>query len=480
MIFDVAIDNETDLDGWRAAARQLRLAGIEPADVNWRVGQAGPSLFGRPAPEAAPGAPFTAPRAFLDLAGDVILHRSDQRLDLLYRLLWRMKDEPRLVEIASDPDVRAAAIMRKSVREAIHKMHAFVRFRRVESAAEETYVAWFEPAHRVALAASDWFVRRMANLRFSILTPEVAVHWNGKALSTSTGLDRGQAPTEDALEDFWRTYYASIFNPARLNPRVMTQHMARKYWRNLPEAEIIPDLVSKAQGRTEAMVQARPTSPSHRASRIAALQASVSAPDRAAPPQTMAEVISGLLQCRRCPLWRDATQAVPGEGPATARLMLVGEQPGDQEDLVGRPFVGPAGEIMNKALAEAGAPREDFYVTNAVKHFKHETRGKQRLHKSPGAGEVRACRWWFDNERRLVRPKVIVALGATAARAVLGRSVSVLEARGRVEVLPDGSTAFVTVHPSYLLRIPEAKAKAAAYGDFVRDLRTAYALATAD
>jgi DNA polymerase len=389
-----------------------------------------------------------------------------------------MRDQPRLVEIASDPDVRAAAVMRKSVHEAIHKMHAFVRFRRVEGEAKETYVAWFEPAHRVAPAASEWFVRRMAKLRFSILTPEVGIHWDGSALTTSAGLDRGQAPAEDALEDFWRAYYASVFNPARLNPRVMTQHMPRKYWRNLPEAELIPQLVGQARGRTEAMVRAAPTLPSHRAARIAAGRAGEAAPDADAP-RTLAEVTRGLTHCRRCPLWRDATQAVHGEGPASARLMLVGEQPGDQEDLAGRPFVGPAGAILNKALAEAGAPREDFYVTNAVKHFRHEMRGKRRLHKSPNAGEAQACRWWFDHERRLVRPRVIVALGATAARAVLGRAVSVMSSRGHAGPLEDGATGFVTVHPSYLLRIPEAEAKAAAYDDFVRDLRAAYALATA-
>ncbi len=478
-MFDVTLASEIDLEGWRAAARRLRLADVAPEAVNWLVGEACPSLFAQPLPEPVSGQPFTAPRAFLDLAGDLILHRSEQRLSLLYRLLWRMKDAPRLLEIASDPDVRAAAMMRKSVREAIHKMHAFVRFRRVEGEAEETYVAWFEPAHRVALAASDWFVRRMANLRFSILTPEVGIHWDGRALTTSKGLSRGDAPAEDGLEDFWRAYYASIFNPARLNPKVMTQNMARGYWRNLPEAALIPQLVSQARGRTEAMVQADSTSPSLRAARIAERRTSGATHDPAALPRTLAEVTSGVLNCRRCPLWRDATQAVPGEGPATARLMLVGEQPGDQEDLAGHPFIGPAGAILNSALVEAGVSREDLYITNAVKHFKHEMRGKRRLHKSPDAGEVQACRWWFDSELLLVRPRVVVALGATAAHAVLGRTVSVLKARGQAETLTDGSIGFVTVHPSYLLRIPEAEAKAAAYDEFVRDLKAASALSKA-
>ncbi len=159
--------------------------------------------------------------------------------------------------------------------------------------------------------------------------------------------------------------------------------------------------------------------------------------------------------------------------------MLVGEQPGDQEDLAGRPFVGPAGRMLDKALAEVGVPRDEAYVTNAVKHFKHEQRGKRRLHKTPNAGEVQACQWWLGHERRLVRPKVIVALGATAARAVLGRPVAVMKARGEAGALDDGALGFVTVHPSMLLRIPGDAARTAAYGDFVRDLERAWVLARA-
>ncbi|HTI66739.1 MAG TPA: UdgX family uracil-DNA binding protein [Caulobacteraceae bacterium] len=200
------------------------------------------------------------------------------------------------------------------------------------------------------------------------------------------------------------------------------------------------------------------------------------APAEPDPPDDLAGVAAGVQVCRRCDLWRGATQGVPGEGPRQARLMLVGEQPGDREDLTGHPFVGPAGAVLDRALAEAGAVREQCYVTNAVKHFKHEVRGKRRIHSKPDAGEVRACRWWLDNERRLVRPRVIVALGATAAAAVLGRPVAVMKARGPAGALEDGATGFVTIHPSMLLRIPEPAAKAAAYREFVRDLRGAWRL----
>ncbi len=151
--------------------------------------------------------------------------------------------------------------------------------------------------------------------------------------------------------------------------------------------------------------------------------------------------------------------------------MIVGEQPGDQEDLAGRPFVGPAGQVLNAALAEAGIDREEVYVTNAVKHFKHEPRGKRRLHKTPVASEISACRWWLDQERRLVKPKVTLALGASASLGVLGRKVAVTQERGQAMPLSDGSTAMITVHPSYLLRIPDEDGRARERAAFVRDLR---------
>jgi len=195
------------------------------------------------------------------------------------------------------------------------------------------------------------------------------------------------------------------------------------------------------------------------------------------PPGSLEEVVAGVTICRRCELWRDATQGVPGEGPAPAAMMLVGEQPGDQEDLAGRPFVGPAGRVLDAGLERAGAPRAQVYITNAVKHFKHEPRGKRRLHKTPDAGEVRACRWWLAAERRFVRPRVIVALGATAALAVFGKPTPVGANRGRALDLADGAKGLVTDPPRYLLRLPDEAAKKAAWNEFVSDLRQAWRLA---
>jgi DNA polymerase len=196
----------------------------------------------------------------------------------------------------------------------------------------------------------------------------------------------------------------------------------------------------------------------------------------ARPPASLDAVAAGVDRCRRCDLWRHATQGVPGEGPAHARMLLVGEQPGDKEDLAGRPFVGPAGQVLDKALAEAGVPRAETFVTNAVKHFKHEPRGKRRIHKTPDAGEVAACRWWLDAERRLVRPRVVVAMGATATLAVFGRTRAIGRFRQQALQLDDQARGVVTYHPSYLLRIPEAAARAAERARFVLDLTQARTL----
>jgi uracil-DNA glycosylase len=191
------------------------------------------------------------------------------------------------------------------------------------------------------------------------------------------------------------------------------------------------------------------------------------------PINSLRELAKAENECMRCPLYKDATQAVPGEGRKGARVMLVGEQPGDKEDLSGKPFVGPAGRVLDQALEDAGIPRSEVFVTNAVKHFKHEMRGKRRLHKRPNAYEIERCKIWLDVERAIVKPVAIVALGATAARSLLGRSVTITKARGQTLRLPDGTAGFVTIHPSYLLRIEDEGDKRREYENFVADLRPA-------
>ncbi len=461
-----------DFDGWREAARRLRLAGVEPAQVRFVVGHSRGDLFDEAAALPEVEGAFNAPRAFMEMAAQLIQHRSEDRFDLMYRLLWRLKGQPDLLAVLSDRDMAEAADRVKAVRRAAHKMKAFVRFRQAEDEAGEHWVAWFEPAHRVLQATAPFFVRRFSAMRWTILTPDGSAHWNGEALACRPAAEQAQAPTEDAMEDLWRTYYASTFNPARLRTRMMQSEMPKQYWKNLPEASLIPELVASAASRTEVMVSEPSSLPNEKFQRLRPPTVDRTSTDELVALEP-ADLERGVQNCRRCPLWRDATQGVCGQGPREARLMIVGEQPGDHEDLAGQPFVGPAGQVLDAALAEAGVQRGAVYLTNAVKHFKHEPRGKRRLHKTPEAGEVQACRWWLDQERRLVKPRLILAMGATAGLAVLGRKPSVMAERGALIETSDGARVLLTLHPAFVLRVPDPEARRRAHATLVEDLKMA-------
>jgi probable DNA metabolism protein len=477
----VVLANEIDLDGWKAAVRDLRLTGVEPGRVRFVTDEAvQPGLFssGEEQSQAKERGAFAVPRAFLETAATLILHRAPDRFDLMYRLLWRLRDEPDLMRVASDADVAAAGERVKNVHRAAHKMKAFVRFRETRDADGERWVAWFEPAHRVLERTAPFFARRFTTMRWSILTPDGTAHWDGGAVIFGPPARPDEAPQEDEVEDFWRTYYASTFNPARLRTRMMQSEMPKRYWRNLPEASLIPELIASASARVEVMVSDPSSRPNEKFQRLRAPVIDRTATDDLVP-NDLAGLGGGVQGCRRCPLWRDATQGVCGEGSVRARLMIVGEQPGDQEDLAGRPFVGPAGRLLDAALADAGVDRSQAYLTNSVKHFKHEPRGKRRLHKTPNAGEVQACRWWLDHERRLVGPRMILALGATAGLALLGRRPAIEAERGGVFETPDGAPVLLTLHPSYVLRLVDPEARQRARAALAEDIRSAWSLAAA-
>lgn len=469
------LEHETDFDGWRRAARDFRSAGVRPGEANFRVGQGDTGLFDEVAPAPTGGSAFSVPKAFVDLAQNVILHRSDDRFDLLYRLLWRLGEEPDLMRVGSDVDVADAFERAKNVSRASHKMKAFVRFRLAEDAQGEAWVAWFEPAHRVVEKTAPFFARRFATMRWSILTPDGSAFWDTRDLTFGPPATRDMAPAEDEIEEFWKTYYASTFNPARLKTKTMQGEMPKRYWKNLPEAELIPQLVAQSSLRTETMVATPAAQPNPRLAKTLSRITRDAAWDEGFVASSLEELHQAVQGCRRCPLWRDATQGVCGEGPRRAKLMIVGEQPGDQEDLAGRPFVGPAGQVLDAALEEAGIERGDVFVTNAVRHFKHEPRGKRRIHQTPTTSEITACRWWLDAERSLVKPKVILTLGATAALGILNRKVVVTRERGHPIALSD-ATALLTVHPSYLLRIPDRAAAEVERGRFIDDLKKVRAL----
>ena len=465
----ITLRSEADFDGWRNSARSLIRQKVSPDDVHWRIAGSEGSLFDEPDEQAsnAPASAFRVPREFLQLAQRVAVHRSPARFALLYRLLWRLQSEPRLLTVAVDEDVARATAMAKSVSRDVHKMKAFVRFREVAADTGPVFIAWFEPEHHIVEAVAPFFMRRFAGQHWSILTPERSVHWDGEHLRLGPGASRRDAPQEDAKEDLWRRYYASIFNPARLKVAMMRSQMPKKYWHNLPESPLIPTLVAQAEQRTATMLAADPTLLRRAGTRPTQVQ------DRPTP-ESLEALRMNAGTCRRCPLWASATQTVCGAGPASSRVLIVGEQPGDQEDLAGKPFVGPAGQLLDRALERANLPRTALYVTNAVKHFKYELRGKRRLHKKPLEAEIAACHDWLEREIAIVKPDLIVALGATAARSVTGKAIGIERNRGHVLQREQQPDLLITVHPSYLLRIPP-EAQEREFERFVHDLRLATA-----
>ncbi len=343
-------------------------------------------------------------------------------------------------------------------------MRAFVRFREVEHGAEKWFVAWFEPQHHIVEQNAPFFADRFASMRWSILTPDRCAHWDGRALSFTAGVARSAAPAGDEMENLWRTYYANIFNPARVKVHAMQAEMPKKYWRNLPEATLIPELLREAPRRVETMMK-----------KSAAKNTKDDEWHPAPVPETsslttLREAASG---CTACPLYKNATQTVFGEGPKKATMMLLGEQPGDQEDLSGKPFIGPAGQLLDRALEEAGIDRNAVYVTNTVKHFKWEPRGKRRIHQKPNSRDIAACRPWMEAELRVVRPGVLVCLGSTAAQALFGSSFRVTKERGKVLESEFAPRVVTTVHPSSLLRQPDEESRRREYALFVEDLRVA-------
>ncbi|MGV7214561.1 UdgX family uracil-DNA binding protein [Bradyrhizobium sp. UFLA05-112] len=451
----ITLDSETDFDGWRKAARALALHHIAPADVTWGVpGQTKDQI--PPGLSEAPSLPpieientFNVPANFIEIARVAILNRDGERFALLYRLLWRLKADHDLLATMTDPDVALAMAMANSVHRDVQRMRDVVRFREIGREQKAHYAAWFVPEHHIVEFAASFFARRYADMPWSILTPDICAHWDGHVISFTPGISQTEMPAANRLEETWRRH----FQP----DRPIAPEAPKPRGRNLAEASILEPLLADAERWTGGRITPRPEAPMPRKPAADDLE-------------TLREEAA---HCRACPLYKDATQTVFGEGPKSATIMLVGEQPGDKEDIAGHPFVGPAGMMLDRALEEAGVDRRKVYVTNAVKHFKFVPRGKIRLHQKPNTPEIRACRQWYERELAALRPSLVVAMGATAAQCVFGKITPIGKNRGRLIDLPDGRKALVTVHPSYLLRLPDPKAKELEYQRFVDDLKIA-------
>ena len=459
-----------DFAAWRHLARTALLQRIEPEAIDFADDTllVADDLFGGvvstrnlPALSQDPANSPHVPKAFLERAQLAAYHRDATRWNLLYRLLWRLQTNRDLLRVEVDSDVSAMLRLVQQVKRDEHKMHAFVRFRKLEDESGEQFIAWYEPAHRILPLAAPFFAERFAIMRWSILTPDGSVYWEpslGK-LQFGPPLDQSHAPSADELELLWKSYYGSIFNPARLNPDVMRSHMPVKYWANLPEVELIPTLLQQARGRVSGMVATQEKKPS---------AAAFVPADHTLPILTAA-----MPACRGCDLYECATQVVPGRGPANAEVVLVGEQPGDKEDLSGEPFIGPAGGVLRKAIAEAGFSADQVYLTNAVKHFKFVQRGKLRLHQSPRTSEIMACRPWLLAELDALKPKLVVCLGASASKSLLGGTFALMRDRGKLIDSSFANRIMATIHPSAVLRGKDDSTRETLYRHLRDDLTLA-------
>ncbi len=439
-----------EFKSWRKHARRLLAEEQSPQRIWWQ-----PDETEDRASVASSNAAIRVPKSFMTQAHAASCHSSDDRWALLYQILWRLThDERHLLQLGGEQQVARLRKYAKAVSRDVHKMKAFVRFRELDlEDGEQRYVAWFEPEHHIVEYIAAFFQRRFTNMRWSILTPNRCAHWEGSGdVWFSEGADKMAAPAVDTVEDIWRCYYRSIFNPARVKIRAMMTEMPQKYWKNLPEAHLIPELIRSADKRVADMAECakseerlqcgpRPASPSR------LLDKAIQQSDAG----SIQHLALAAQNCRNCDLWKSATQTVFGVGPVPAQVMLIGEQPGDNEDLAGVPFVGPAGELLDSALAAAGLRRQDLYITNTVKHFKFRARGKRRLHDRPREDEINACLPWLAAEIEQVQAKIIICLGATAAQAQLGADVKVTRDRGKL-IPHRGRQYLVTVHPAYLLR----------------------------
>lgn len=466
----VRIPIPPSFDVWREFARKALVRGLEPNAVDFAdstIAAQSDDLFGDVHTDAqALEGPFAemsqlrphVPRAFLDRAKLASYHRDAQRWNLLYRLLWRLQSNRDLMRVEVDHDVSALLRLVQQVKRDEHKMHAFVRFRRIEGERGEEFLSWYEPAHRILELAAPFFAERFTVMRWSILTPDGSAYWDPelKQLQFGPPLDRTHAPQADELESLWKSYYGSIFNPARLNPDVMRSHMPVKYWSNLPEVELLPSLMQQAGGRVATMVAKQGAKPS------------------AAPfvpaEHSLPVIQSALPSCRGCDLYEHAIQVVPGRGPVSADLVLIGEQPGDQEDKRGEPFVGPAGGVLRRALSEVGVDPDSVYMTNAVKHFKFVQRGKLRLHQNPRMSEITACKPWLMAELDALKPKLVVCLGASAAKSLLGGTFALMRDRGKLMPTPFAEQVMATIHPSAVLRGRDDEAREQLYRHLRDDL----------
>lgn len=433
---------------WRNSALELLAAQIDPDSICWEENS---GLFLGEAWAGGPKKEIKLPRSFVQDSRIVACHRDPSTWTLLYRLLWRLDHgEKNLFIDQLDKDVLDFHGRYKSVTRDLHKMKAFVRFKKTLIDDQEWFVAHHNPDHKIMRLAGPFFQERFKGMKWTIFTPDESAHWDGEDLSYSPGVEITET-LNDQQEDLWKTYYASVFNPARIKVKAMKKEMPVRYWKSMPETVLVHELLEDAPKRLEEFYQTQ----------LPALQ----------KWESLDAMANSLQTCRQCGICAKATAPVMGEGPASARLMLIGEQPGDEEDKANKPFIGPAGKVLNKALMEAGLKRKEIYVTNAVKGFKWLPKEHRRWHRGADSSEIAACRPWLKNEIDLVKPDILVCLGRSAAQSVLGKMIKLEDVRGKFFSTSYCSNTIILPHPSSILRCQNEEEKHLAYQRFVSELQ---------
>ncbi len=455
---NIAVHNFAE---WRIIARECCLRGIRPEDIIWIDKNTQHALLFVEdfVPEPIEGE-LKVSSGFISFAKTIAYHSNPKRWFLLYQALWRItQGEKHLLSLFSDPLVCDLNLMQKAVKRDAHKAKAFIRFKKYTRDNTDIYVAWHEPDHAILQVMGSFFARRYSDMIWSVFTPTESMHWDLKTLRFGEGSTKEKVEKEDEMDNLWKEYYRAIFNPARIKIKAMKKEMPVRYWKNLPEASIIPSLLTEAPARVLTMLDH--AEGWHK-----------SAADFIPDTEDIDILSSAAKKCAGCPLYVCGTQMVFGEGSKRAELMIIGEQPGDKEDQLGRPFVGPAGKLLDKALEAADLNRRDLYITNAIKHFEFKMVNGQRQNITPNLRKILDCNAWLQAEIKAINPKIILTFGVVAGRALFGSAFKLKESLGRIQMLEDRKV-ISTIHPAYILRTQDNEQKKQLTIDLMNDLKFA-------
>ena len=432
-----------DFPQWRQQARLALANGIAPEAIHWQdARQAEGGLFGcdqeldaeEPAVTTAADSTVRIPASFLQTLRRLAAVSYEDRWNFLYKLLVRVSREGAgLLTDPLDEDAQQVRSWLKELHRDSHKMKAFLRFRQKS---DNFYTARYEPQHFVLQDLQEFFCKRFASMNFVIETPWERLAYIGGEGQHEWTREPWQGIEDDAMDELWLTYYKHTYNPARMNLKATLAEMPKKLWKNMPETKLIPELLAGSAAAVAEMIDKAP----------------LSLPFDPGEVKSLAELQQYLQGCRGCALSHGFGNAVPGDGAPAASIMLVGEQPGDKEERQGSVFVGPAGQVLDEALAQCKLKRESLYITNAVKHFRHQNGPTGRIHQRPAQSSVHACRPFLMSELRLVRPQVVVCLGLTALKSFFG-SLARLDQPVQSLDFGWGPIAFVaSCHPAAILR----------------------------